>query len=65
MTPDLSEAAWSKSSYSDGNGGTCVEVADLTARVGVRDSKDTDGIAPFTVPKAAWASFIDQLRRAE
>ncbi|MFD5316185.1 DUF397 domain-containing protein [Streptomyces sp. NPDC127098] len=63
MTPDLSEAAWFKSSYSDGNGGTCVEVADFSHRVGVRDSRDT-GIAPFTVPKAAWASFVGQLRRA-
>ncbi|WP_165956215.1 DUF397 domain-containing protein [Streptomyces hainanensis] len=38
------------------------DTADLTARVGVRDSKDT-GIVPFTVPRAAWASFVDQLRR--
>ncbi|TDC10968.1 DUF397 domain-containing protein [Streptomyces sp. 8K308] len=64
MIPDPSEAAWFKSSYSDENGGTCVEVAELSNRVGVRDSKDTD-IAPFTVPKAAWASFVDQLRRAD
>ncbi|MYU19836.1 DUF397 domain-containing protein, partial [Streptomyces sp. SID8361] len=27
-TPDLSVAAWRKSSYSNNNGGDCVEVAD-------------------------------------
>ncbi|MFB7915932.1 DUF397 domain-containing protein [Streptomyces sp. NPDC056061] len=27
-SPDLTAAAWRKSSYSDGNGGACVEVAD-------------------------------------
>ncbi|HET9139379.1 DUF397 domain-containing protein [Actinophytocola sp.] len=37
MTPDLSPAVWRKSSRSAGNGGNCVEVAQLGA---IRDSKN-------------------------
>lgn len=40
---DVSKATWRKSSRSSGNGGNCVELADLGAVVGVRDSKDPDG----------------------
>ncbi|MEV5570284.1 DUF397 domain-containing protein [Spirillospora sp. NPDC052269] len=37
------ETRWRKSSRSAHEGGQCVEVADLTGVVGVRDSKDVDG----------------------
>ncbi|HEU5469986.1 MAG TPA: DUF397 domain-containing protein [Actinophytocola sp.] len=40
MTPDLSRAAWRKSSRSAGNGGECVELAYLGA---LRDSKNPTG----------------------
>lgn len=40
MTPDLSAAVWRKSSRSGGNGGACVELANIGA---VRDSKNPDG----------------------
>lgn len=40
---DVSKATWRKSSRSSGNGGACVELADLGAVVGVRDSKDPGG----------------------
>ena len=41
---DLPSAKWRKSSYSNGNGGACVEVVrDLPDAVAVRDSKDPDG----------------------
>ncbi|MET8023632.1 DUF397 domain-containing protein [Streptomyces avermitilis] len=44
MTPDLSTAVWRKSSYSDGGGTNCVEVADgYDGLVPVRDSKVPDG----------------------
>lgn len=61
-TPDLSCAAWRKSSYSNNNGGNCVEVADnLPGVVPVRDSKDPDGPAiPF--PTKSWAAFIASLK---
>jgi hypothetical protein len=47
--PELTAAGarWIKSSYSDGAGNNCVEIADLTAtrysRVAIRDSKRLDG----------------------
>ncbi|MGW2306606.1 DUF397 domain-containing protein [Actinomadura luteofluorescens] len=34
---------WRKSSYSNGMGGECVELAALPGRIYVRDSKDPDG----------------------
>ncbi|MDO0913773.1 DUF397 domain-containing protein [Streptomyces sp. DT2A-34] len=62
MTPDLSTAVWSKSSYSDGGASNCVEVADgHPAVVPVRDSKNPDGqVLVFgTTP---WASFLAGLK---
>jgi hypothetical protein len=47
--PDLSRATWRKSSYSNGTGGSCVEIALLIGIAGteddiaVRDSKDPNG----------------------
>ncbi|MBB4979566.1 DUF397 domain-containing protein [Streptomyces nymphaeiformis] len=55
---DLSNARWRKSSYSDGDGGNCVEVLDnVPGVVPVRDSKVTDGPV-LVVPAAAWAAFV-------
>ncbi|GAA0405128.1 DUF397 domain-containing protein [Streptomyces luteireticuli] len=64
---DLSHAEWVKSSYSQGNGGTCVEWAPAFISVGaipVRDSKRTDGPV-FTVSVPAWSSFVATIRDAE
>ncbi|MFD8220380.1 DUF397 domain-containing protein [Streptomyces sp. NPDC059697] len=57
-TPDLSTAAWRKSSYSEGGANDCVEVADgYPGLVPVRDSKVPDG--PVVVfGTTAWASFL-------
>jgi hypothetical protein len=42
--PDLSCAAWRKSTRSGGTGGNCVEVAtNLPGVVTIRDSKNPDG----------------------
>lgn len=62
---DLSGAGWRKSSYSGGNGGNCVEVADLDhgARA-VRDSKDRNGPALIFTP-AEWAAFTAGVRDGE
>ncbi|MCG0285560.1 DUF397 domain-containing protein [Streptomyces sp. PSAA01] len=61
-TPDLSTAAWRKSSYSNNDGGMCVEVADnLPGIVPVRDSKDPDGPA-LIFPTGSWAAFIATLK---
>jgi hypothetical protein len=43
MTVDYSGAPWRKSTRSGGQGGQCVEVADLGHAVGVRDSKNPAG----------------------
>lgn len=54
--------AWRKSSYSNGSGGDCLEVADgCSGVVPVRDSKDPAGpVLRFT--SAAWSSFVTDLR---
>lgn len=59
---DLSTAVWRKSSYSNGDGGNCVEVAnDLPGIVPVRDSKDPHGPA-LIFPAAAWSSFVTSVK---
>ncbi|WP_282090526.1 DUF397 domain-containing protein [Streptomyces tendae] len=62
---DLSTVTWRKSSYSNQDGGNCVEVApNLPSLVPVRDSKDpARGALLFAVP--AWAAFLDGVRREE
>ncbi|MDH6122085.1 DUF397 domain-containing protein [Kitasatospora sp. GAS204B] len=56
-------AQWRKSSYSNGDGGDCIEVND-TAPGQVRDSKDPEG--PFlTFPPTAWQAFVDATSTGE
>jgi Domain of unknown function (DUF397) len=52
---------WRKSTYSDGNGGACVEVADGHEAVIIRDTKDRDGTT-LSIPTAAWQRFAASLR---
>ncbi|MEV4874866.1 DUF397 domain-containing protein [Streptomyces cyaneofuscatus] len=55
---DLNAATWRKSSYSNQDGGQCLEVADgFTAVVPVRDSKNPQGPA-LTFAAAGWSSFV-------
>ncbi|MEU6604045.1 DUF397 domain-containing protein [Streptomyces shenzhenensis] len=58
---DPARAQWRKSSYSGSNGGECVEVADLTAHVAVRDSKNP-GAGRFAVAPEAWTAFLRDLK---
>ena len=51
------ELAWFKSSYSNEEGGACVEVAACPCAVHVRDSKFPDGPAFATSPEA-WTGFL-------
>ncbi|MFB8242815.1 DUF397 domain-containing protein [Kitasatospora purpeofusca] len=53
-----SELAWFKSSYSSNEGGQCVEVAEATSTVLVRDSKDKSG-PHLTFSPAAWEAFVE------
>jgi len=63
-TPDLSTAAWRKSSYSDGGDNNCVEVADgYTGLVPVRDSK-TPTVRPLIVAAGPWSAFVDGVKAA-
>ena len=57
-TPDLSTAVWRKSSYSDGGGTNCVEVADsYPGLVPVRDSK-TPTSRPLVFSVGSWLTFV-------
>ncbi|WP_406331701.1 DUF397 domain-containing protein [Streptomyces sp. NBC_00203] len=53
------ELKWFKSSYSDGEGGACVEVALPTPHttIHIRDSKNPTG-PELTVTAPAWTAFI-------
>ncbi|TDC73104.1 DUF397 domain-containing protein [Streptomyces hainanensis] len=61
--PELSNARWRKSSYSNGGDSNCVEVADgFAGVVPVRDSKAPEGPA-LVVPAGAWSAFVRSARR--
>lgn len=68
---DLTGAKWRKSSYSGGNGGTCVEIAVVAGSkegsdrvIAVRDSKDPDGAALIFTPDE-WHAFTAGVRDGE
>ncbi|MER5968162.1 DUF397 domain-containing protein [Streptomyces sp. NPDC002055] len=48
---------WFSSSYSNDQGGQCVQGGRLSDTMAVRDSKDPHGPA-FTFPAASWNEFI-------
>ncbi|MEV7507397.1 MULTISPECIES: DUF397 domain-containing protein [unclassified Streptomyces] len=59
---DLSTAVWRTSTYTNGDNGDCVEVADGVAGVvPVRDSKRPDG-GVVVVGAAAWGPFVAALK---
>jgi hypothetical protein len=68
--PDLSRATWRKSSYSNGTGGSCVEIALLTRIAGhehdiaVRDSKDPHG-PTLTLTARQWRDFTAAIKARE
>ncbi|MBT2525998.1 DUF397 domain-containing protein [Streptomyces sp. ISL-99] len=49
--------AWFKSSYSGAEGGQCVEVANVSAAVHIRDSKVPTGPV-LTVTSQTWTEFV-------
>ena len=51
---------WRKSTYSDGNGGNCLEAASADV-IAVRDSTDREG-ATLEFTAGAWAQFVTVLR---
>ncbi len=52
---------WRKSTYSDGNGGDCVETASDAGAVLVRDTTDRGGVT-LTVTAQAWRGLLTRLR---
>jgi predicted secreted Zn-dependent protease len=61
--PDLSRAHWRKSSHSSANG-ACVEIAETSDLIAVRDSKDTAGPKlVFAAPE--WEAFTAGVRAGE
>jgi hypothetical protein len=65
MDVDLSQAIWRKSTFSNGNGGDCVEIAtNLPGIIAMRDSKDPDGPRLVFTP-AEWAAFVAGVRDGE
>ncbi|MFB7029168.1 MULTISPECIES: DUF397 domain-containing protein [unclassified Streptomyces] len=59
---DLTHANWFKSSYSNGEGGDCVEVSyDFADVVPVRDSKQVEGPV-LVVADGAWSAFVAALK---
>ncbi|MFC8415316.1 DUF397 domain-containing protein [Streptomyces coelicoflavus] len=60
--PAAGDLRWFKSSYSAGNGGDCVEVADTGTAVLVRDSKQPDA-ARLTVPTGQWTAIVRMAAR--
>ena len=67
--PDLSRATWRKSSYSNGSGGSCVEIAELVGlerehQIAVRDSKDPHGPVLAFTPRE-WQAFTAGIKAGE
>ncbi|WP_127357419.1 DUF397 domain-containing protein [Actinacidiphila soli] len=53
---------WRKSTYSGGDNGDCIEVADhIPGVVPVRDSTAPHGPA-LVIPAASWAAFIAEVK---
>lgn len=58
-------SGWRKSSYSDSNGGSCLEVLDgYPSGVPVRDSKVPHGPA-LVFEISAWSSFVTAVKDGE
>jgi uncharacterized protein DUF397 len=57
----MNTPVWRKSSRSDTQGNECVEVANLTGSIGVRDSKDPDG-PKLIINASTWRTFTRQIK---
>jgi hypothetical protein len=52
---------WRKSSYSDGNGGNCLETASGDGVIRVRDTTDRDGVT-LSLTARAWQEFTGSFK---
>lgn len=53
----IDKLSWFKSSYSDGEGGQCLEVAVTPHTIHLRDSKHPAG-PHLALSPAAWSAFV-------
>ncbi|KOX27851.1 MULTISPECIES: DUF397 domain-containing protein [Streptomyces] len=53
---------WRKSSYSDDEGGDCVEVAAAVGAIHIRDSKTAPAGPELRLSAPAWSAFIAAVR---
>ncbi|UNZ18185.1 DUF397 domain-containing protein [Streptomyces sp. 891-h] len=62
-TDEKTGLTWRKSSYSGGDQGQCVEVAEAAGAIYVRDSKDPDGASLAFTPAEfnAFTQFASEL----
>jgi hypothetical protein len=60
--PDLTRATWRKSSRSSGGGSNCIEIAQISGRIAIRDSKNPEGAA-LLVTSAVFRELTDGIRR--
>lgn len=58
------QATWRKSSYSGGEGGQCVELADLDGTVGIRDSKNPSQ-GHLTVGRETLRGLVGRIKAGE
>ncbi|MFD4865684.1 DUF397 domain-containing protein [Streptomyces sp. NPDC058412] len=64
MRTDVNGLSWRKSSYSNSESASCVEVSDdLPGVVPVRDSKLAGTGPVLAFPASAWAPFIEAVKR--
>ncbi|MGH3389692.1 MAG: DUF397 domain-containing protein [Actinomadura sp.] len=63
-TVDFASVRWRKSSRSGQEGGTCVELADLTAAVAVRDSKNPDG-PELLFSRREFGSLVERIKSGD
>ena len=52
---------WRKSSRSDSSGGNCIEIADMSTIITVRDSKNVDGPV-LAFGRSAFRTFVGEIR---
>ena len=55
--------SWRKSSFSDANGGSCVETAGANGLILVRDTTNRDG-ATLAFTADAWRAFMTDVKRS-
>ncbi|NEA21291.1 DUF397 domain-containing protein [Actinomadura bangladeshensis] len=61
---DTRRAIWRKSSHSTQEGGQCVEMADLEAALGIRDSTDPGGPV-LKVGRDAVAGLLNRIKSGD